>query len=121
MSTAGISKIISMSLANAVPYVSEVLANQGFKVVQSVGMRSQKRASDGSRVGGFKVLGVSNPDMTFRGWNGVPTAVWCNIFLSETSDNAVNVLAIDPLPSVAPSDPSATDIRLALSRAIHSL
>ncbi|OBQ63224.1 hypothetical protein EB815_14850 [Mesorhizobium loti] len=117
----GISKMIRMSLAKAVPYVSEKLASHGFKVVQSVGMRSQKRARDGSRTGGFRVLGVSNPDVIFKARNGVATAVWCNVLLTENGDNAVKVLAVDPLPSVAASDPSAMNVRVALSRAIHSL
>ena len=119
--SAGLSKMISMTLAKDVPYVSDKLAGQGFTVVHSVGMRSQKRAQDGSRTGGFRVLGVSNPDIMFAGQNGVATAVWCNVFLSESGDNAVKVLAVDPLPSVAASDPAAMDVRVALSRAIESL
>ncbi|OBQ71200.1 hypothetical protein [Mesorhizobium erdmanii] len=120
MST-GVSKMIRMSLAEAVPYVSKKLADHGFQVVQSVGMRSQKRAQDGSRTGGFKVLGVSNPQVLFESRNGVAIPVWCNVLLSESGDSAVKVLAVDPLPSVAASDRSAMDVRMALSRAIHSL
>lgn len=121
MSTNGISTMVHMTLAKAVPYVTDALAAHGFDVVRSVGMRSQKRADDGSKVRGFSVLGVSNRDIVFRGANGIANAVWCNVFLSEHSENAVKVMAVDPLPSVAAADPSAMNIRLALSKAILSL
>jgi len=121
MSTNGISTMIHMTLARAVPYVTGALAAHGFDVVQSIGMRSQKRAEDGSRIFGFRVLGVSNRDIVFQGANGTANAIWCNVFLSEHSENAVKVMAVDPLPSVAAADPSAMNIRLALSKAILSL
>ena len=121
MSTNGISTMIHMTLARAVPYVTGALAAHGFDVVQSIGMRSQKRAEDGSRIFGFRVLGVSNRDIVFQGATGTANAIWCNVFLSEHSENAVKVMAVDPLPSVAAADPSAMNIRLALSKAILSL
>lgn len=95
-----------MPLARAVEQVTEALRRRGFDVMQGVAMRSQKQARDGSRKGGFQILGVSAPGLATMpndrpdGW-GPP--LWWNVVLSEAGPLSTRVTSVDPLAVKAPS------------------
>ena len=84
--------------------VTDALRGGGFEVMHEVAMRSQKRARDGSKQGGFQVLGVSTPGDTPAPHDRPDASgvqLWWNVLLSEAGPLSTKITSVHPLPTLA--------------------
>ena len=103
------SKLVAMSLERATSRLTDSLVRHGFEITASIGMRSLKEASDGTRTGGFRIISARFLEPPSE------TSFVCNVLVSELAHNRVKVATTDIML------PIALPYRQAISEALAEL
>lgn len=122
-----INKTVSGDFDETIQRVTDLLKNEGFGVLTEIDVDKVLKQKLDVDVDRYKILGACNPNFAYKALqneNKVGTMLPCNVILRETSDNNIEVAAVDPLASMLAIDnPSlkeiAVDVREKLSRVIR--
>ena len=124
----GIRRELTVGYEEALARVPEALKSEGFGVLTEIDVAATLKAKLGVDHRRYKILGACNPSYAHRAL-GVELELGvmlpCNVVVYERDGGGANVIAIDPMGTIAAQDPAlapiAAEVRAKLARAIDRL
>ncbi len=124
-----INKKVTLSFDEAVQKVTDLLKREGFGVLTEIDVDQVLRKKLDVEFDRYKILGACNPNFAHQALlheDKVGTMLPCNVIVRQTSDNDVEIAAVDPIASMqAVNNPSlkeiALDVKEALSRVVNDI
>ncbi|HTJ41210.1 MAG TPA: DUF302 domain-containing protein [Kofleriaceae bacterium] len=124
----GIRRELTVGYDEALARVPEALKSEGFGVLTEIDVAATLKAKLGVDHRRYKILGACNPSYAHRAL-GVELELGvmlpCNVVVYERDGGGANVIAIDPMGTIAAQDPAlapiAAEVRAKLARAIDRL
>lgn len=98
------SKTLEMPFANAIEHVTAALAEKGFGVLTTIDVRSTLKKKLDVEFRPYTILGACNPQFAYKALrmeDAIGTMLPCNVVVHEVGDGLIEVLAVDPLASMA--------------------
>ncbi|KOH45890.1 DUF302 domain-containing protein [Sunxiuqinia dokdonensis] len=124
-----IDKLTDYTFDVAVERVTEELKKEGFGVLSEINIHEKLKEKLDVDFRKYRILGACNPPAAYQALQAedkIGTMLPCNVIVQETSDNKVEVAAVNPMASMmAVENPAlesvATDITERLKRVIAAL
>ncbi len=124
-----IEKITDYTFDEAVDKVTEELKKEGFGVLTQIDIHEKLKEKLDVNFRKYRILGACNPPAAYKALQAedkIGTMLPCNVIVQETSDNRVEVAAVNPAASMmAVENPAleavAADITNRLKRVIAAL
>lgn len=124
-----IDKLTDYTFDVAVERVTEELKKEGFGVLSEINIHEKLKEKLDVDFRKYRILGACNPPAAYQALQAedkIGTMLPCNVIVQETSDNKVEVAAVNPMASMmAVENPAlesvATDITERLKRVITAL
>lgn len=129
MEKLGLTTTLTGDMASVQQRVTEALKAEGFGILTEIDVQSTLKSKIDVDFRPYKILGACNPRFAHRALTAAPEIgllLPCNVTLSETAPNTIEVSLIDPLVMSQMIDHAdvkhlADEVREALQRAIDSL
>jgi uncharacterized protein (DUF302 family) len=128
MATIGIRKQVVGSYDDVLARIPEVLKAHGFGVLTRIDVQQTLKEKLGVAFRRYQILGACNPRYAHRVLSAEPAAgalLPCSVAVWEEDGGRVTVNAVDPMQTVAATDPAlapfAAEVREALARALDAL
>ncbi len=124
-----IDKVTDYTFDEAVEKVTEELKKEGFGVLSEINIHEKLKEKLDVDFRKYLILGACNPPAAYQALQAedkIGTMLPCNVIVQETSNNKVEVAAVNPIASMmAVENPAleaiATDITDRLKRVIAAL
>ncbi len=124
----GIRRSLTLDYDTALARLPDALRTEGFGVLTEIDMAQTLRAKLGVEFRRYKILGACNPPLAYRALSHeveIGIMLPCNVVIYERDGGGANLIAIDPLATLAAHDPTlapiAAEVRARLERAIAAL
>jgi uncharacterized protein (DUF302 family) len=101
------SKTVDTDFEEAVAKVTESLKAEGFGILTQIDVKSTLKEKLDADFRNYRILGACNPPFAYQALQAedkIGTMLPCNDIVQETSDNRVEVAAIDPIASMQAVD-----------------
>jgi uncharacterized protein (DUF302 family) len=128
MATIGIRKNVKGSYDEVLARIPEALKAQGFGVLTRIDVKQTLKEKIGADFRRYQILGACNPRYAHRALTeelAVGTLLPCSVAVWEEDDGSVTVNAVDPMQTIAATDPRfqpiASEVREGLARALATL
>jgi len=125
---ATIQKKLSSSYDEALSRLPDALKSEGFGVLTEIDVAKTLKDKLGADFRRYKILGACNPTLAHRALSltlEVGVMLPCNVVVYESDDGRAVVQTIDPIRTVAASDPRLADlaatVRAKLVRVLEQL
>jgi uncharacterized protein (DUF302 family) len=123
------SKIVSLSMDDAVSKVTEALKLEGFGVLTEIDVQKTLKSKIDVDFRPYRILGACNPGFAHKALlaeDKIGAMLPCNVIVQEKSPGTVEVSAVDPVESMkAVNNPAlgeiATEVRVRLQRVIAQI
>jgi uncharacterized protein (DUF302 family) len=105
-----IAKTVCGSFDSVIADVTAQLSEQGFGIVADIDVQATLESKIGVEMPRYRILGACNPELArdaLKFENKVGVLLPCNVIVRETSDNGVEVAALDPVSSLERSGNAA--------------
>lgn len=124
-----IDKVTNYTFDEAIDKVTEELKKEGFGVLSEINIHEKLKEKLDVDFRKYRILGACNPPAAYKALQAedkIGTMLPCNVIVQETSNNKVEVAAVNPAASMmAVDNPAleeiATDITERLKRVISAL
>lgn len=124
-----IDKVTDYTFEEAVEKVTEELKKEGFGVLSEINIHEKLKEKLDVDFRKYRILGACNPAAAYQALQAedkIGTMLPCNVIVQETSNNKVEVAAVNPIASMmAVENPAleatAKDITDRLKRVIEAL
>jgi uncharacterized protein (DUF302 family) len=124
-----INKVTDYTFDEAVEKVTDELKKEGFGVLSEINIHEKLKEKLNVDFRKYRILGACNPPAAYQALQAedkIGTMLPCNVIVQETSNNKVEVAAVNPIASMmAVENPDlegiATDITDRLKRVIAAL
>ena len=97
------SKIVQMTLDDAVARVTEELKQEGFGVLTEIDVKATLKKKLDVDFRDYRILGACNPQYAYRALQAedkIGTMLPCNVIVQETAGGGMEVTAVDPVASM---------------------
>ena len=97
-------KTLVGSFDEVVARTREALARQGFGVLTEIDVAATLKATIGSEIAPYLILGACNPSLAYEALqleDKVGTMLPCNVVVRDAGDGRTEVAAIDPVASMS--------------------
>ncbi len=128
MATIGMRKSVKGSFDEVVARIPEALKAQGFGVLTRIDVKQTLKEKIGADFRRYQILGACNPRYAHRALTtelAIGALLPCSVAVWEEDDGSVTVNAVDPMQTIAATDPAfqplAAEVRDALGRALAAL
>jgi uncharacterized protein (DUF302 family) len=128
MAEIGIRKTVKGGFDEVLARLPEVLKAEGFGVLTRIDVKQTLKEKLGVDFRRYQILGACNPAFAHRALStelAVGALLPCSVAVWEEEGGRVAVNAVDPLQTIAASDPAfrpiATEVREKLARALAAL
>jgi uncharacterized protein (DUF302 family) len=128
MADFGIRKRTALSYDEALAKVPDLLKAEGFGILTQIDVKETLKQKIGVDFRRYKILGACNPALAHRALSAVTeigVMLPCNVIVYEGDDGKAVVTAIDPMATIAASQPAlkeiAAEVRAKLARALDNL
>ncbi len=114
---ATLKKQLTASYDEALAKLPDALKSEGFGVLTEIDISQTLKNKLGVDFRRYKILGACNPTLAHRALSAtleVGVMLPCNVVVYEGDDGRAAVLTIDPMQTVAASDPRLADIAAAV-------
>lgn len=125
---ATIQKKLSSTYDEALSRLPDALKSEGFGVLTEIDVAKTLKDKLGADFRRYKILGACNPTLAHRALSltlEVGVMLPCNVVVYESDDGRAVVQTIDPIRTVAASDPRLADlaatVRAKLVRVLEQL
>jgi uncharacterized protein (DUF302 family) len=101
------SKILNISIDNAVNRVTEALQKEGFGIVSRIDMHEKFKEKLGIDFKKYIILGTCNPSYAYKAVQveeKIGVMLPCNVILIERGNNETEVAAVNPAASMLAID-----------------
>ena len=123
------SKIVHMSMEDAIAHVTDALAERGFGVLTTIDVRATLKKKLDVDFRAYTILGACNPTFAHKALQSedkIGTMLPCNVIVQEVGEGRVEVSAVDPAASMqAVDNPQlvsiAGDVRNLLKQMVEGL
>lgn len=123
------SKVLDISFDDAVQKVTDELKKEGFGILTEIDVKQTLKKKLDVDFRPYRILGACNPPFAYKALQAedkIGTMLPCNVIVQETSDNKVEVAAIDPVASMQAVDNQglgviAEEVRSKLKTVINNL
>lgn len=124
-----IEKATNYSFEEAVQKVTDELKKEGFGVLTEINIHEKLKDKLNVDFRKYRILGACNPAAAYQALQAedkIGTMLPCNVIVQETTDNKVEVAAVNPIASMMAIENAslggiATDIKERLERVIQAL
>ena len=124
-----IEKVTDYSFEEAVQKVTDELKKEGFGVLTEINIHEKLKDKLNVDFRKYRILGACNPAAAYQALQAedkIGTMLPCNVIVQETTDNKVEVAAVNPIASMMAIENAslggiATDIKERLERVIQAL
>ena len=117
------SKILNISIDEAVNRVTEALKDEGFGIVSRIDMHDKFKEKLGVDFKKYIILGACNPPFAYKALQAedkIGAMLPCNVVVQEKGDNQIEVAAIEPMTSMqAVGNPSLATIASEITAKLH--
>jgi uncharacterized protein (DUF302 family) len=124
----GLRRTLSIDYDTALARLPDALRTEGFGVLTEIDLAATLRAKLGVEFRRYKILGACNPSLAHRALAvelELGIMLPCNVVVYERDGGGANLIAIDPLATLAAHDPAlapiAAEVRARLERALAAL
>jgi uncharacterized protein (DUF302 family) len=124
----GIQKTLDQGFDAALARIPDALKTEGFGVLTEIDVKETLRRKLDVDFRRYRILGACNPAFAHRALSHsleIGMLLPCNVVVYETDEGRTVVSAIDPLQTIAASDPAvepiAREVRQKLQRVVDSL
>lgn len=96
-------KIVDMPFEQAIERVTEALKKEGFGVLTEIDVKETLKKKLDVDFRKYKILGACNPNFAHQALqkeDKIGVMLPCNVILQETTDNKIEVAAVDPIASM---------------------
>lgn len=110
---ATLKKQLTTSYDEALAKIPEALKSEGFGVLTEIDVSQTLKNKLGLDFRRYKILGACNPTLAHRALSAtldVGVMLPCNVVVYEGDDGRAAVLTVDPMQTVAASDPRLAEI-----------
>ena len=128
MADFGIRKKTGLTYDEALAKVPDLLKAEGFGILTQIDVKETLKQKIGVDFRRYKILGACNPALAYRALSAVTeigVMLPCNVIVYEGDDGKATVTAIDPMATIAASQPAlkeiAAEVRAKLARALDNL
>jgi uncharacterized protein (DUF302 family) len=128
MAEFGIRKKTGLTYDEALAKVPDLLKAEGFGILTQIDVRETLQQKIGVDFRRYKILGACNPLLAHRALTAVleiGVMLPCNVIVYEGDDGKAVVTAVDPMATIAASQPAlkeiAAEVRARLVRALDHL
>jgi uncharacterized protein (DUF302 family) len=128
MADFGIRKKTGLTYDEALAKVPDLLKAEGFGILTQIDVKETLKQKIGVDFRRYKILGACNPALAHRALSAVTeigVMLPCNVIVYEGDDGKAVVTAIDPMATIAASQPAlkeiAAEVRAKLARALDNL
>jgi uncharacterized protein (DUF302 family) len=128
MADFGIRKKTGLTYDEALAKVPDLLKAEGFGILTQIDVKETLKQKIGVDFRRYKILGACNPALAHRALTAVTeigVMLPCNVIVYEGDDGKATVTAIDPMATIAASQPAlkeiAAEVRAKLARALDNL
>ena len=108
------SKIVQMTLDDAVARVTEELKQEGFGVLTEIDVKATLKKKLDVDFRDYRILGACNPQYAYRALQAedkIGTMLPCNVIVQEIAGGRIEVTAVDPVASMqAITNPKLAEI-----------
>ena len=97
------SKIVQMTLDDAVARVTEELKQEGFGVLTEIDVKATLKKKLDVDFRDYRILGACNPQYAYRALQAedkIGTMLPCNVIVQEIAGGRMEVTAVDPVASM---------------------
>lgn len=123
-----IQKKTLLSFDEAVTRVPPALQGQGFGVLTQIDVKETLKQKIGVDFRRYRIFGACNPKLAHRALSTeleIGVMLPCNVVVYEGDDGKAVVLAIDPMATIASTQPGlagiASEVRAGLAKALESV
>lgn len=124
----GMKRQLTITFEEARARLPEALAAEGFGVLSEIDVRATLERKLGKDIGDYRIFGACNPALAYRALShdrAIGTMLPCNVVLHGNEGGGATVIAVDPLETVAASDPElapvAQEVRERLERVVDAM
>ena len=99
-----INKIKKGDFDEIIRQVKDALSDEGFGVLSEINIRDKMKEKPGVDFGKYTILGACNPAFAYRALlseDKIGTMLPCNVVVRQSTDDTVEVAAVDPVVSMA--------------------
>jgi uncharacterized protein (DUF302 family) len=128
MADFGIRKKTGLTYDEALAKVPDLLKAEGFGILTQIDVKETLKQKIGVDFRRYKILGACNPALAHRALSAVTeigVMLPCNVIVYEGDDGKAVVTAIDPMATIAASQPAlkeiAAEVRAKLARSLDNL
>ena len=122
-------KTLHISFDDAITKVTEELKKEGFGILTEINVKEAMKKKLNKDFREYRILGACNPPFAYKALQAedkIGTMLPCNVIVQETSDEQVEVAAIDPVASMQAVENEAlseiaTEIQGKLKKVIGNL
>jgi uncharacterized protein (DUF302 family) len=118
----------ALSYDEALARVPDLLKAEGFGILTQIDVKETLKQKIGVDFRRYKILGACNPPLAHKALSSVTeigVMLPCNVIVYEGDDGKAVVSAIDPMATLAATQPAlkeiAAEVRARLSRALEKL
>lgn len=101
------SKKLRLPFEAAIGRVTEALKQQGFGILTEIDVQQTLEKKLGVDLRPYRILGACNPPLAYHALQAedkIGTMLPCNVIVQDAGDGMVEVLAVDPVASMAAVD-----------------
>ena len=109
MADIGMKKVVKASYDEALARIPELLKAEGFGVLTRIDVKQTLKEKIGVDFRRYQILGACNPRYAHEALKielGLGVMLPCNVIVYEGDDGRTVVTAVDPMQTIAASDPS---------------
>jgi uncharacterized protein (DUF302 family) len=122
-------KVLNISFPEAINRVTDELKKEGFGILTEIDVKETLKKKLNVDFRKYKILGACNPPFAYQALQAedkIGFMLPCNVIVQETSQDKVEVSAIDPVASMQAIDnpklkETAEQVRTKLKKVIDSL
>lgn len=124
-----IAKTVSGSFDSVVADVTARLKTQGFGLLSDIDVQATLKSKIGAEMPKYRILGACNPGFAHEALkleDKLGVLLPCNVIIRETSDQRIEVAAVDPVSSMERTGnpalrATAEEVRRLLSNAVSAV
>ncbi len=124
----GMKKTVKGKYDDVLAKVPEVLKSEGFGVLTRIDVKATLKEKIGVDFRRYQILGACNPKYAHHALSTEPSVgvlLPCSVAVWEEEDGRVTVNMVDPMQTIAASDPRFTgvagEVKAALARALEKI
>jgi uncharacterized protein (DUF302 family) len=128
MAQIGIEKVSGWSFDEALERVPELLKSEGFGVLTQIDVQATIKQKLGLDFRRYRILGACNPKLAHQALSHaleIGVLLPCNVVVYERDDGNVVVRAVDPMQTIAATEPAlapiASEVRARLARVLEGV